>query len=191
MQEAWLRPQAFWLSRVTQPVIIECRHDRHKKPAVLDDPIVECQTIKIGLLACEEKIQVIKSLLTQLDQSRLSFLHRRWNNDLSSMLLYIAAHYRTCSKPLDHVFGIMQVYGFGLGSSKDSSRTYTLEDLEDEFGAALNGMMPMTAQAHIHTTPPAPGTAWRPTRSSMLSDVYYMAYFRETMCSIRYENARP
>ena len=42
----------------------------------------------------------------------------------------------------------------------------------------------MTAQMHVHTTPPALGSAWRPSNSSSLPDVYYMAKCVESMSAI-------
>ena len=127
------------------------------------------------------------ALLALLDSSGLSFINRGLTGDVTTMLLYSAAHHRTCSQPCDRIYGIMQVYGFQLGASKRPGRSFTLAELEDQFGAALNIMSPIVAQTHIPTKPPPFGSAWRPTRSSVTPEMYYLVRYYDIACSITYQ----
>ena len=157
----------------------------------LEDPTTSCQEIKMALLAYAEINQDIKDLIALIDRSGLSYFHQGFNNDTNSMLLYPAAHHRTCSEPLDRIYGIMQVYRFKLGASSKPGGLFTLAELEDQFGEALNRIAPMTAQTHVHTIPPLLGSAWRPSSSSMMPEIYTMSRRNNTMCSITCKKGKP
>lgn len=191
LQEASLCEHAYLLSKEARRIAIGRPHDRLKRDAVLRGPIDDCHTIKMSLSAYAEQHEIVKNLIAILDKSGLGYLHRGFDGDASSMLLYSAAHYRTCSEPLDRIYGIMQAFRFKLGASREPGRYFTLFDLEDQFGEALNAVSPMAAQIQVHTTLPAPGSAWRPTTSSMLPDVYYMASYLVPICSITREKRIP
>ena len=178
LQEACLCTEAQLLSKDAQVLRIRGR------TTTIESATAACATIKLSLSAYAESHQVIEDLISLIDRSGLSYFSRNINNDRSPMFLYSAAYHRECYEPLDRVYGIMQVYGFKLGSSSKSGGKFTLAELEDQFGEALNHIAPMTAQMHIHTAPPAPGAAWRPSRSSMMPEVYYMSSQNNTMCSI-------
>ena len=184
LQEACLCDEAHFLSKDAQVLMIERRDDRKEKVAALTDPTTDCQQIKMALFAYAEINQTIQDLISLVDRSGLSFFHQGFNSDRSSMLLYSAAHHRTCSEPLDRIYGIMQVYGFKLGASSKPGGRFTLAELEDQFGEALNSIAPMTAQTHVHTVPPPLGSAWRPSSSSRMPEIYYMSRRYDTMCSI-------
>lgn len=85
----------------------------------------------------------------------------------------------------------MQVYGLKLGASSKPGGRFTLAELEDQFGEALNRIAPITAQTHVHTIPPPLGSAWRPSSSSMMPEIYFMSGHCNTMCSITCMNGRP
>lgn len=178
LQEACLCSEAKFLSKDAQVFGTIERH------TTIDKATDACATVKSSLFAYAESHHVIKDLISLIDRSGLSYFYRNFNNDRSSMFLYSAAYHRECYEPLDRVYGIMQVYGFKLGSSSKPGGKFTLAELEDQFGEALNRIAPMTAQIHFHTAPPAPGSAWRPSRSSIMPEVYYMFRQFDTMCSI-------
>ncbi len=191
LQEACLCDEAHFLSKGAQVLMIEGRDTHKEKVVALEDPTISCQEIKMALLAYAETNQPIQDLLVLIDRSGLSYFHQGFNSDRSSMLLYPAAYHRTCSEPLDRIYGIMQVYGFKLGASSEPGGLFTLAELEDQFGEALNRIAPMTAQTHVHTTPPPLGSAWRPSSSSMLPEIYIMSRRVDTMCSITCIKGRP
>lgn len=88
---------------------------------------------------------------------------------------YSLAQHRTTLRPLDRVYGIMQLYGFKLGESRlllSSDVTSTpaqpppsLEDLEDELAASLVHSLPRTSQLFIHTRTPRLGRSWSISQS--------------------------
>ena len=184
LQEACLSDNAQFLSKDAQVIVIERLDDRKEKVISLNDATVYCQEIKMALFAYTETNPIIKDLISLIDRSGLSSFHQGFNSDNNAMLLYSAAHYRTCSEPLDRVYGIMQVYGLKLGSSSKPGGLFTLTELEDQFGEALNRIAPMEAQTHIHTIPPPLGSAWRPSSSSMLPEIYYMSRSYDALCSV-------
>lgn len=61
----------------------------------------------------------------------------------------------------------MQVFGLRLGKSTpgaDPARIFTLEELEDELGAALMESDPAMSQLYVHTIRPPLGKGWRVSR---------------------------
>lgn len=191
LQEACLCDEAHFLSKDAQVLMIEGLPPRKEKVVALDDATTACQEIKMALSAYAETNQAIKDVNSLIDRSGLSYFHRGFNSDRNSMLLYPAAHHRTCSEPLDRIYGIMQVYGFRLGASSKPGGRFTLAELEDQFGEALNRIAPMTAQTHVHTIPPPLGSAWRPSSSSMMPEIYHMSRRYDTMCSITCIKGQP
>ena len=184
LQEACLSDKAHFLSKDAQVSVIEGIDSRKEKAVALDDATTACQEIKMILFAYAETNQAIKDLISLIDRSGLSYFHQGFDSDRNSMLLYSAAHHRTCSELLDRIYGIMQVYGFRLCASSKPGGLVTLAELEDQFGEALNRITPMTAQTHVHTIPPPLGSAWRPSSSSMMPEIYYMSSLYDAMCSI-------
>lgn len=185
LQEACLCEHAILLTESghTVPKPYRLAH-RLKTPPLLEHLISDCQTIKTSLLPYAEYSEEIKDILLIVDRSGLSFINPGMNASAGSLLLYSAARYRTTTNPLDRIYGIMQAFEFSLGTSKEPGKQFTLPELEDQLGEALNSLSPMTAQMHVHTTPPVLGSAWRPSNSSWLPDVYYMAHSVRSMSTI-------
>ena len=79
---------------------------------------------------------------------------------------------RNPTNELDRVYGIMQTLGtnFRVGSAlhPNSSHKYTLQELEDEFGAAILRTYPVLSQMHVHLEAPAVGKGWRVQGSSRI-----------------------
>lgn len=91
--------------------------------------------------------------------------------DQDSMGLLTAAGNRTTVHEEDRVYGIMQVFGLQLGSSSpnmDSSRTFSLEELNDQLGAALLEQDPIMSQLFLHQSSYLPGKGWRISRHSIV-----------------------
>ena len=72
-----------------------------------------------------------------------------------------AARFRTASEVEDRVYGIMQVFNYKLGSSRDPENFYGIEDLEDELGERLLEDRPWESQLHVFTKPVKRGKGWR------------------------------
>ena len=97
------------------------------------------------------------------------------------MALYTIASQRVTSRPVDRVYGIMQVFDFQLGISSphaDPGATPDLQQLELELGRELITRYPIMSQLHVHTQPAEPGQAWRVSnRSRVPSLASTVGYF--------------
>ena len=90
--------------------------------------------------------------------------------DQDSMGLLGAAGNRTTCHEEDRVYGIMQVFGFQLGNSApdvDENYTFSLEELNDQLGAALLEKDPVASQMHIYRGRVEPSKGWRFNRNSI------------------------
>lgn len=63
-------------------------------------------------------------------------------------------------RELDRIYGIMQVFGLALGSSAEPDKDFTLNDLEDQLGEALNKINPVLAQSFVHLCDPRYNRRW-------------------------------
>ena len=71
------------------------------------------------------------------------------------MALYTVALNRTCSRPVDRIYGIMQLFGFQLGISApdaDIANPPQLPELELQLGQHLAMKFPIMSQMHVHTS---------------------------------------
>ncbi|KAL9064112.1 MAG: hypothetical protein Q9161_009083 [Pseudevernia consocians] len=85
------------------------------------------------------------------------------------MALYTIASQRVTSRPVDRVYGIMQVFDFQLGISSphaDPRATPDLQQLELQLGRELITRYPIMSQLHVHTQSAEQGQAWRVSNSS-------------------------
>lgn len=100
-------------------------------------------------------------LLELVQNSGLTALKRE-----NPMELYSAALSRKPRNKLDSIYGIMQVFDFRLGASDPELKpgtSFTLSELEAQFGAALIKFSPILSQGFVHTAFPREiGSSWHP-----------------------------
>ncbi|CAD6584681.1 MAG: hypothetical protein ASARMPREDX12_001727 [Alectoria sarmentosa] len=102
--------------------------------------------------------------------------------DQDSMGLLTAAGNRTTRHEEDRVYGIMQVFEFQLGNSAsdiDENRAFSLEELNDQLGAALLEKTPILSQMHIYQGKVEPSKGWRLNKSSIVPPVSKVFYHRK------------
>ncbi|KAH0534036.1 hypothetical protein FGG08_007361 [Glutinoglossum americanum] len=80
-----------------------------------------------------------------------------YNNPMG--LLGVSNHRKT-SRALDRVYAIMQAFGTDFRVGVNPDHVYTLEELEDEFGAAIIRTYPILSQMHVYLKAPALGKGW-------------------------------
>jgi hypothetical protein len=85
--------------------------------------------------------------------------------------LLTPVRFRKAREDQDHIYGIMQVFGYRLGTSdpnSDQAQSYTRAELADQLGAALLQDRPIRSQLHVFTEPVArsPSTKVRRETSS-------------------------
>ena len=74
---------------------------------------------------------------------------------------------RTATNELDNIYGIMSIYDIRVGASRpgaDGAKQYTLEELGEEFAAALNAKSALLGQMFVHVEAPRPGKTWQITQ---------------------------
>lgn len=102
--------------------------------------------------------------------------------DQDSMGLLTAAGNRTTRHEEDRVYGIMQVFEFQLGNSApdvDEHHTFSLEELNDQMGAALLEKDPVLSQMYIYQGQVEPTKGWRLNRSSIVPSESKVFYHRK------------
>ena len=196
LQEACLSESAILFSRSAETILIMRYGLTTSRKVILSDLISDCQTIQLALIPYRDQNLDTQKLLSLIDKSGLSLVGVAFSSK-PTPLLYNAAHYRTTANPLDRVYGIMQVFDLQLGSAREPSREFTLEELEDQLGEAFNADFPVTAQLNVHTVPPLPGKAWRISQASILPDLYHLGndlspYDLDSCCTIlKQESQQP
>lgn len=76
---------------------------------------------------------------------------------------FVASGQRTTSREPDRIYGIQQIFGFRLGSSRlgDSGHTFTREELEAQFGQEVLARYPVMSQLFVARKPVEFGNGWR------------------------------
>lgn len=191
LQEAYLSETAILLSDCAGTAPFDRPLSKPTKERDLMTLVGDCEDIKLTLLPYGDADARIRRILQLIERSGLSTLNSVGLNP-TPMMLYSAASYRDTREPLDRVYGIMQVYNLRLGASAQPERPFTLIELEDQLGAALNEMSPIAAQLHVHTQPQQPDKAWRVGQHCFLPDTFYLSDLQDVRCKIFMDaNGRP
>lgn len=165
LQESILRNDALILSREAEPIPL----GYHDGEAYLRILINTCQNIYQDLVKIDAENPSVqdtaKRLVILIEQVGYFFLF----TDNPNVQYGIARHRKT-SYPLDRIYAIMQIYNLRVGQSVHPKRTYSFEELEDEFAEALNVSSPILGQMFVHLHKPKPGKAWRITQLSRVPD---------------------
>lgn len=185
LQESILRNDAMILSRETEPVPL----GYHEGYLFLTILINICQNIYQDLNRVSKGSKwnqptrdSSKELSFTLEKTGYHFLYTNNPN-----VQYGAAQYRQTKHPLDRIYAIMQIYGLRLGGSAPDAPTnkeFTLADLEDEFGKALNEQSPILAQMFIHSKNPEPGRSWRISQYSKVPKPLMVYTEPKSQCQI-------
>ncbi|KAL8791210.1 MAG: hypothetical protein Q9213_000167 [Squamulea squamosa] len=99
----------------------------------------------------------------------------------NAMGLLTASGNRTTVHDEDRVYGIMQVFDLQLGNSapdSDPNQHFSLEELNDQLGAALLTKEPVLSQMHFYGGVVAPGKGWRFDRTSTMPSKTQTFYHR-------------
>ena len=117
----------------------------------------------LGMPASSTEIE----LIDLIDRSGLAALAVE-----NPMALYTVASTRMTSRPVDRIYGIMQVFDFQLGiSAPNVNMIPGLPELELQLGEQLLVKYPIMSQLHVHTKIPEYGQAWRVSNSSRVPEL--------------------
>ena len=117
----------------------------------------------LGMPASSTEVE----LIDLIDRSGLAALSVE-----NPMALYTVASARMTSRPVDRIYGIMQVFDFQLGiSAPDVNMMPGLPELELQLGEQLLVKYLIMSQLHVHTKTPEYGQAWRVSNSSRVLEL--------------------
>ncbi|KUI55249.1 hypothetical protein VP1G_02647 [Cytospora mali] len=186
LQEGVLRQDALFLSRdgqLLKDLVDLCRDST--RPKGLNHESRETPYYNPGTLSyLTEKAYLLYSQLThtnnrfnepQMRPLRDMVLHRLLQAGCASPpssnpnVQYATAKHRQATNEADRIYGIMAVYGITVGAAApggDTSKVYSLAELENEFVSALNAHSPLLGQMFVHTQKPRLGKTWQVTQDS-------------------------
>lgn len=158
LQEAFLCPGAIILSKEAKYIEEDTRNVvRLSYILARADTIYNSAQEKVS--STNQLAFQLKSLVTLIERTGLAALYTQ-----NPMTLLTIARFRQTTRDLDRVYGIMQIFGdkFKIGEANGGpAQNYSIEELEDEFGALLLDQHPVLSQMHVHTKPPPLSSGWR------------------------------
>ena len=189
LQEAYLSETATFLSQASG--MAPYSRPSYKPTSNMDLFMLTgvCEDTKDALLTYKGLDTRIDRILYLIERSGLSVLGSP-AQDNPAWLLYSAASYRSTRDPLDRIYGIMQVYDLRLGTSAEPNKSFTVTELEDQLGAALNAVSPIAAQSHVHTIPQQPDKTWRVGQKSLLPNPFNITTFHDSRCKIFFDKTQ-
>lgn len=167
LQEAFLRQDAFIVTKDASTV---GENDYGKNPLRLKDLIMSFDSVRNHMIENPDLCDIDKSLELRGLFEGFGFSDFFQGSPLK--LLAAAQHRHTQpDRQNDRVYAIMQVFDLRLGKSNPSANQahlFSLDELEDELGAALLKKYPVMSQMHIHALPSAHAKGWRFSRRSII-----------------------
>ena len=168
LQEGILRDDAMLLSRDGSPIKkedpslydIEQGHDHVK----LFDLLLSIWSVSNAVLLDPEwDIEMADEVRQQIEQA--GYITGLSSNP--NVHFGMATASRIATNELDNIYGIMSIYDIRVGASRpgaDGAKKYTLEELGEEFAAALNAKSALLGQMFVHVEAPRPGKTWQITQ---------------------------
>ncbi|KAL3491650.1 hypothetical protein BJX62DRAFT_236916 [Aspergillus germanicus] len=113
---------------------------------------------------------LVQDIQSEVESIRLHARCTGFNNLYISNpnVQYELVRYRTSSRLEDHIYGITQIYNLRVGQSLQPDKTFTLDELREQFAEALVTHYPIISQLFIHTEQPLAGLSWRITEACAL-----------------------
>ncbi|KAJ9653653.1 hypothetical protein H2198_007204, partial [Neophaeococcomyces mojaviensis] len=175
LQEAFIRPDAFLLNSGGRCITTSVPDDLVRLDSVLEyclsiyehssDPKEERYTT--GDPSVTDQI-LVGGLRRVVEKSGIQALAQR-----NPLILYTCAKTRSTLRPLDRIYGIMQIFDFRLGESApdaDTTKQWTLNELEIQLGQQLLEKFPVESQLHVHRDRILGRQAWRISTNSSIPD---------------------
>jgi hypothetical protein len=161
LQEAFLRPDAFLLSKSGQLFTYQltaATSANHDLTLLFDWGRAWC-------FVCAE--QASRAVEPEMYDKAMLLIQQRGLDALSTLnaiATYHAASQRTTRFAEDRIYGIQQIFGFRLGKSalnQDLGQLFSLEDLENRLGEEMMKTYPVLSQFHIFTRHVPKARRWR------------------------------
>lgn len=171
LQEAFLQPSARFLD-----VDGHCAKSQDGAPIALQDMLWWCRFLyQLCVLQDsprpmddveESDIFLKKAAIRIIERSGLEALAKR-----DRMALYAYAKARTTTRPVDRVYGIMQIWDFRLGVAApgaDPSWEWSPMELELQLGMKLLDEFPIESQLQVHASTCRGRQSWRISNRSVV-----------------------
>lgn len=172
LQECFLRRQAVVLSLDAQPVtysIDGCSVPMDFIMSSLCQLFISETTIPPSIETSEGNVREQAITLSEIRERVKCAGLNMFPFATNPNIQYGMARFRETSNYLDRIYGIMAVYNLRVGAAlpgADTSRKYTLDELEDEFAISINARSPLLGQLFLHTDRPPQGRSWKITQQS-------------------------
>ena len=177
LQEAFIRPDAFLLDSDGNCATTADSNEFITLQSVLEN----CASLYVQSFDPKEERYTTRDP-TAIDQILVGGLRRVVEKSgihalaqHNPLILYTCAKTRKTLRPLDRVYGIMQIFDFRLGESApgaDLSKEWTLEELETQLGQQLVEKFPVESQLHVHRDSILGRQAWRISSNSTIPDCF-------------------
>ena len=172
LQEAFLAQDAYFITASGAPLTL------------LSDKLFNSSSFTLSMFTdacrclskqCHKLPEVHLKFATEFEgwmqKSNLNNLVRNGN----PLALLSAAKYRFASEDQDHIYGIMQVFRYRLGTSAPEARpdrSYTRSELTAQLGEAMFHDRLVQSQLHAFTEPVERGKGWHLCPSSAIPSCY-------------------
>lgn len=110
----------------------------------------------------ETRQSVMWSLIEWFDAASISAINPP-DGFFNEALLLTNANHRIATRDTDHIYGIQQVFGFQLGSTRPGINPrlkFSRRVLEDDLGSLLMSQDPVRSQLFVFIELPIPGRSW-------------------------------
>lgn len=190
LQEAFLRTNATLIMGDANFLRIQ-NDGGNSTPLRLKEVLYACytnnQALQLEMTYCKHilstsRISLVEAMLNIMRQVGALCLYE--NNAVE---LYAASTNRTACNQHDRIYGIMQVFGFVLGTARVPHKTFTLEALEDELGSSINLASPTIAQMFVHMADCRPFRSWCMHPGIRIPTRAYNIRNPTDLCSISFE----
>lgn len=168
LQESYLCKRAIFVSRETSFGLVQGLRDKETEHFTLET-VLDVSTHLCSLCRRFREADPPRMGLSSIETQLLELVQNSGFTALkreNPMELYSAALSRKPRNKLDSMYGIMQVFDFRLGASDLESKpgtSFTLSELEGQFGQALIKFSPILSQGFVHTAfPRGTGSSWHP-----------------------------
>lgn len=183
LQEAFLRPDAYFLSREGE--LVACSDAAAVPVGSAWAKALFAWNFNTLVSKCASLARLVEHVLATKEpdedqrcalQGCLALLRARvdllqFGDGGNPLIALVASNERTTSREVDRVYGIQQIFGFRLGASAPRevaeaelrgglTRTFTREELEEELGEALVATFPVLSQIHALIAPVDFGKGW-------------------------------
>lgn len=171
LQEAFISRQAFFVLSSADPLILDTSGSRNRgKVYSLDRFTSSCRSLtSLGSLT---RTYLVPTPGLDIFTEKITDLVRDFGvdsmaSDVNHMSLLASSGHRETTRDVDRVYGIMQVFGFKLGSSRLGAHPEAFFDastLEVELGKELLEDRPVQSQLFVFIRPAERGQGWRMSR---------------------------